>query len=178
MNSNEIIIPCRIFYAHVWEPSAMEGSNDAKYSVCLAFPKTEPVVAKIKAMLKDTATAGAAKWGGKVPANLKMPLRDGDAERPDDAGYAGCYFINANSSRRVPIIDRQCRAIMDQEEVYSGCYCNVKVSFFPYNTSGNRGIGCGLVAIQKVRDGERMGGGSGVAGFEELPEEELNDLLA
>ena len=27
---------------------------------------------------------GIAKFGGKIPANLKLPLRDGDTDREDD----------------------------------------------------------------------------------------------
>ena len=42
---------------------------------------------------------GVAKFGGKKPnkAAIKLPLRDGDIERDDEA-YKGHYFINANST--------------------------------------------------------------------------------
>ena len=60
-----------------------------------------------------------SKWGGKIPPNLKLPLRDGDIERPDDEAYAGCYFLNANSRQAPQVVDRKVQPILDQSEVYS-----------------------------------------------------------
>ena len=107
--------------------------------------------------------------GRQAAPKLKEPLRDGDEEK-DDENYAGCYFLNANANanRRPLIVDRQCAEILDQEEVYSGCYAQVKVGLFSYSASGNRGIGAGLETIRKVRDGERLSGGNNLDGFEAL----------
>ena len=43
-------------------------------------------------------------------------------------------------------------------DVYSGCYCNVTVNFYPYNKPMNQGIATGLGNVQFVRDGERLSG--------------------
>lgn len=79
-----------------------------------------------------------------MPKNLKLPLRDGDTEK-DDENYEGCYFLNANASesRRPKIIDRACNDVLDQDEVYSGCYAKVKIGLFSYSASGNKGIAQG-----------------------------------
>jgi hypothetical protein len=53
--------------------------------------------------------------------------------------------------------------IVQKGEIYSGCYARVCVSLFPYNTAGKRGIGIGLEAVQKLRDGDPLGGGVSVA---------------
>ena len=53
-----------------------------------------------------------SKWGGKVPANLKLPLRDGDIDRPDDEAYAGCYFFNANSRQAPQVVDAKVQPIL------------------------------------------------------------------
>ena len=181
MNANEIIIPCRLSYANIWEPKQVNGTGDPKYSCCLLIKKSdtatvEKVRAAIEAIKKDPAAL--AKWGGKLPPKLKNPLRDGDEEK-DDENYAGCWFINANSNENRPpkIVDRHCNDVLDQEEVYSGCYANVKVGLFSYSASGNRGIGAGLETIQKVRDGERLSGGNNLDGFEVLTDED-DDLLS
>lgn len=42
-------------------------------------------------------------------------------------------------------------------DVYSGMYARVTVNFFPYDASGNRGVGCGLGNVCKTRDGEPLG---------------------
>ena len=151
----------RLSYANVWEPASINGSNP-KYSVSLIIPKTDTktidaINAAVDAAIKD----GAAKFGGKIPnkAALKLPLRDGDLERDDEA-YKGAYFVNANSTTAPQIVDRSVQPILDRAEVYSGCYARVSVNFYAFNSNGNRGIACGLGNIQKVRDGEPLGGRS------------------
>lgn len=180
MNANEIIIPCRLSYANIWEPKQVNGSGDPKYSCCLLIPKSDTAtLAKIKAAIDHVKADPAAltKWGGKLPPKLKTPLRDGDEEK-DDENYADCWFMNANASesRRPLIIDRSCNPVLDQDEVYSGCYANVKIGLFAYSASGNRGIGAGLEVIQKLRDGERLSGGNSLDGFETIDED--NDPYA
>lgn len=180
MNANEIIIPCRLSYAHIWEPKQVNGTGDSKYSCCLLIKKNDTAaVAKLRAVIEAVKTdpKALAKWGGSVPKNLKTPLRDGDAEKDDDA-YAGCWFLNAsaNENRRPCIIDRACNEVLDQNEVYSGCYANVKIGMFAYNASGSKGISAGLEVIQKVRDGERLSGGNSTDGFEVLTDED-DDFL-
>ena len=149
----------RLSYAHVWEPAAINDSADEKYSVSLIIPKTDTdTINKIKAAIEQAKEEGKAKFGGKIPANLKLPLRDGDIERPDDEAYKNSYFINANSKDKPQIVDRNVQPILDQSEVYSGCYARVSISIYAFNKGVNKGIGCGLGNIQKVADGEPLGG--------------------
>ena len=95
-----------------------------------------------------------------VPAlsAIKNPLRDGDTERPDDEAYANSYFINANSSAAPGIVDANCNPILERSEVYSGVYGRASISFYAFNSNGNKGIACGLNNLQKIRDGEPLGG--------------------
>ena len=104
--------------------------------------------------------AGTGKFGGKTPnkAALKLPLRDGDIEKDDEA-YAGAMFLNANSQTPPQIVDEHVAPVLDRAEVYSGCYARVSLSFYAFNTNGNKGIACGLGNIQKLRDGDVLGGG-------------------
>ncbi len=92
----------------------------------------------------------------------KLPLRDGDTERDDEA-YKGAYFVNANSTTAPQIVDRAVQPILDRSEVYSGCYARVSINFYAFNTNGNKGIACGLGNIQKVRDGEPLSGRTSAA---------------
>lgn len=153
----------RLSYANIWTPK--EDDNGAlKYGTAILIPKSnKKAVADIKKAIEVAKIEGKSKIAGKngnVPANIKTPLRDGDDDRPDDEVYAGCYFLNANSLRKPQIVDRQVNLITDQEEVYSGCYANVTVNFYAFSKDVNKGIACGLGNIQKVGDGERLGGGS------------------
>ncbi|MBQ9664616.1 MAG: DUF2815 family protein [Oscillospiraceae bacterium] len=149
-------------YANVWEAKSINGGTP-KYSVSLLIKKDDPCVAKIKAAIQAAYEEGAAKLKGNgksVPplAAIKNPLRDGDAERPDDPVYAGCYFINANNSTAPGIVDADRQPILERKEVYSGVYGRASITFFAFNSSGNKGIACALNNLQKLRDGEPLGG--------------------
>ena len=158
----------RFSYVTVFTPSAMNEGEEPKYSVSIIIPKSDKdTLDKINKAIeaaKEVDKAKLADKSGKVPANLRTPLRDGDLDRPDSPEYAGCYFINANSSRKPGIVDANLEPIMSQDEFYSGCYGRASINFYGYNFNGvSKGIGCGLNNLQKLRDGERFGGGSSAA---------------
>lgn len=157
----------RLSYANVWEPRSINGS-DPKYSVSILIPKTDTATIKqVEDAVEHAIQDGVGKFGGKIPprGSLKLPLRDGDTER-DSEEYAGHYFINANSKMQPQIVDQNVQPITDESQVYSGCYGRVSVNFYAFNTNGNRGVAAGLGNIQKLRDGEALGGGvSAVADF-------------
>lgn len=158
--TTKVIVPCRFSYLHCWEPDSVNG-GDPKYSVSAIVDKKDTkTINAIKAAIEQAKKDSISKWGGKIPANLKLPLRDGDIDRPDDEAYAGCYFFNANSRQAPQIVDAKVQPILDQNEVYSGCYGKISVTFYGYNSNGNRGIAAGLGNIQKLRDGESLGGRS------------------
>ena len=157
-NKTKVIVPCRVSYLHCWEPDAING-GEPKYSVSAIIPKSDTkTIEQIKAAIEQAKKDSVSKWGGKIPANLKLPLRDGDIDRPEDEAYAGCYFFNANSRQAPEIVDAQVQPILNQSEVYSGCYGRISVTFYGFSANGNRGIAAGLGNIQKLRDGEPLGG--------------------
>ena len=150
-------------YANVWEAKSINGGTP-KFSVSLIVPKSDKVtVEKIKAAIQAAYEEGQAKLKGNgrsVPplTAIKTPLRDGDTERPDDPAYANAYFINANSATAPGIVDADCNPILSRSEVYSGVYGRASISFYAFNSNGNKGIACGLNNLQKIRDGEPLGG--------------------
>lgn len=164
LNTKVVTGVVRLSYEHVWEPASVNGSKP-KYSVSLIIPKSDTqTVAAINAAIDAAIKDGAGKFGGKIPPKgaLKLPLRDGDAERDDEA-YRNAYFVNANSTTAPQIVDRAVQPILDRSEVYSGCYARVSINFYAFNSNGNKGVACGLGNIQKVRDGEPLGGKSSAA---------------
>ena len=149
----------RLSYFHGWEPVSINGGAE-KYSVSVLIPKDDKeTIAAINKAIDAAIEEGVAKFGGKKPnkAAIKLPMRDGDVERDDEA-YKGHYFINANSNTPPQIVDRTVKPIKDRSEVYSGCYARVSLNFYAFNSNGDRGVACGLGNIQKVRDGEPLGG--------------------
>jgi hypothetical protein len=161
MATKVITSEVRFSYPNVFEPAAMEGQTP-KYSVALIIPKTDTkMVAEIQAAIAEALELGkAAKFGGKIPAVWKNPLRDGDIERPDDSAYVGAYFLNANSTNAPGVVDAAVKPILNRSEFFAGCYGRAGITFYAFNTNGSKGIACGLQNVQKLRDGERLSGGS------------------
>ena len=178
LSITKVIIPCRISFANIWEPKAING-GDEKYSVSCLIPKSDKkTIARIQKAVEAAKEDGKTrKWGGKIPPNLKLPLRDGDIDRPDDENYEDCFFLNASSKDAPQVVDRKVNPVLDPMMVYSGCYCNVSVNFYAFNANGNRGVAAGLGNIQFVRDGERLSGkASADADFDAL-EDDDEDVL-
>lgn len=171
MSNEKIINPMKVItgkdtrwsYANVWESKAINDGSP-KYSVSLIIPKSDTAtVAKIKAAIEAAYHEGEAKLKGNgrsVPplAAIKNPLRDGDVERPDDFAYANAYFVNANSATAPGIVDADRNPILTRSEVYSGVYGRASINFYAFNSNGNKGIACGLNNLQKLRDGDPLGG--------------------
>ena len=167
VNPTKVItgVNTRWSYVNAWEPKSINGGAP-KYSVSLIIPKSDTkTIQKIQAAIQAAYEEGQGKLKGNgksVPALsvLKTPLRDGDAERPDDEAYADSYFVNANSGTAPGIVDADRNPIIDRSEVYSGVYGRASINFYAFNSNGNKGIACGLNNLQKIRDGEPLGGKS------------------
>lgn len=149
----------RMSYVNVFTPRAAVDGGQAKYGVCLLIPKDDKnTLDRMQKAIEAAYEEGKAKH--KLPKNYKSPLRDGDAERPDSPEYENMMFVNANSHRKPGLVDQNVQPIMDQSEFYSGCWGRATLNFFPFSASVNKGIACGLNNLQKLEDGERLGGGS------------------
>lgn len=173
----------RFSYMNVFKAAHFGDSGDDKFSVSLIIRKDDKkTLDKIKAAVNTAIEDGiSSKWNGKKPNGLKLPLRDGDTDREDDPAYAGCYFINANSTQRPGIVDRDLQEIIDPNELKSGDYGRASINFYPFNVNGNRGVGVGLNNLQKLADGPALGSAKASAeddfGGEDFEDDEgLNDF--
>lgn len=156
----------RLSYCHLFQPEAVADGGEKKYSVSIIIPKSNTkLVAEVKAAIEAAAAASISKFGGRRPANLKTPLRDGDLERADDDAYADAWFINASSKGKPGVVkvmnvqgEKKLVEVTNEEEVYSGCYGYVSVNFFAFNNAGNKGVAAGLNNVLKTKDGTFLGG--------------------
>jgi hypothetical protein len=157
----------RFSYCNVFAPRKKEDGTDDKYSVQLLIPKTDTAAKKLlDGAIEAAKQAGvASKWNGKLPpaSKLKLPLRDGDEEFPEDANYEGMWFLNCSTpvtnKPGVRVLeDGQLMEALDDDDFYSGCWGCAAINFFAYNTSGNQGVAAGLNNLVKTRDDKRLGG--------------------
>lgn len=177
-NSTKVVTgKVRLSYFNGWSPVSI-GEGKPKYSTSILIPKDDKkTLEKIEKAVDAAIEQGISKFGGKIPNKkaIKLPLRDGDIEREDEA-YKDHYFINANSMTAPQIVDLNVNPILDKDEVYSGCYARVSINFYAFNSNGNKGVACGLGNIQKIADGEMLGGRSSASDdFDSL---EDDDFLA
>jgi len=169
--------PVRFSYLHCWEPVAIEEGQQKKYSVSAIIPKSDKATLKkiTDAIELAKQTGKDSKFAGKIPANLKTPLRDGDAERPEDEAYAGAMFMNCHATTQPGIVDAQRNPILDKDEVYSGAFGYLNITLYPYNAGGAKGIAAGFNHLMKTKDGERLSGRVSVDSAFEDVEVDSND---
>lgn len=152
--------PCRLSYTYLMSKYSPDGADDGKYMTNVLIPQGEKeTVNAINKAIEAAKKAGlVSKWNGKEPKKLDLPLHDGD-EKDDDSGiYEGMYYLNAKCNQRPGIVDKKKVPIVDEEEVYSGMWAIMSVTFFAYDKSGNRGVACGLNNVMKFKDDEHLGG--------------------
>lgn len=151
----------RANFVNIKEKQSFDGSGEGNYNIQLLIPKgDEKGVTKIKNAIKKCIEEGKTSlWGNKIPSGMWNPLRDGDEERADEhPEYKDCFFITAKSKYQPGVIDKQKNEIFDLDEIYSGCYIRADITFFAFSNK-MKGVGVSLNNIQKLADGQRLGGG-------------------
>ncbi len=168
-SNRDVTAAGRLSYPNLFTPRAANEQAAPKYSATLLIPKTDTAtIQRVQAAIDAAVQDGVDRHVFKQPIDPSHskypPLRDGDL--PNDSGeprgpeFAGHWFISAKAgAQRKPfIVDQQLQPIIDENDIYAGCYVNMAVQFFAYENSGNKGISAALVGVQFVKDGERLGG--------------------
>lgn len=166
-NPTQIVLEnVRLSYVHIFKAFSNDPNQTPKFSTTILIPKDN---AKNKASLDAAIAAATAagkmgKWNGVVPPIVPNPVHDGDGVKQDGTPFGaeckGCWVMTASSpsDRPIEVVDRNMQRVLDSTQVYSGIYANVCVNFYAYAYQGKKGIGVGLGPIQKVADGEALGG--------------------
>lgn len=157
----------RFSYCNLFQPKAPFNNpqGEPKYSVTVLVPKTNTAAkAVIDNAISQAIDAGvSSKWNGVRPPQPSICVHDGDGPRPSDGSAfgeecKGCWVFTASTKQPPFVVDEYVQIIIDPTKVYSGMWGNVNVTFFAYNNAGKKGIGCGLNGVQKIHDGEALGG--------------------
>jgi len=150
-------------YVAVLEPKP-DPTGKLKYSLALLIPKSR--TKELDPLRKAIQAVAVAKWGPKATAILqtsKYPaLRDGDL-KVDEEGkvdpiYKGHFYMSIRSDRKPQVIDGAKQPVFTDEDVYSGCLLRCSIAVFPYEQSGNKGIGLGLNNVQVLEKRTRLDG--------------------
>lgn len=186
----------RVAFPKVWTPEAMEEGQEKKYSIAMLFPKTADISILKKAAFKAAVDQFGPK--DKWPRGFKWPIKDGDT-MADTEGYAGHWVINARSTKKPGVIDRNKNVITEDEDAfYSGCYAYATLSVFAFSKPTSKGVAFSLLNVMKAKDGERFGGQRDAAadfadfeieddgsddaedyrGAEDMVDEDLDDIMS
>lgn len=171
MSTEVLTLKCRFSYVNVFSPQESQDGGDPKYSVTLLIPKSDTVtLGKIKAAMAE-ARENFCKRNGQnaLPANPVNTLHDGDGVKPNSGEpygpeCRGHWVLSCNSKQKPLVVDEYGKEISGPRTectnpgaVYSGCYGRAKINFYGYSNR-RKGIGCGLLGIKKLCDGEPLGG--------------------
>lgn len=163
MSTKVVTGKVRFSFCHLFEPQEPQGGGEPKYSVTLLIPKSDKAtMQKIEAAMKEARDNFCNKNGAAaLPAKPVHTLHDGDGTRPGGEPFGpeckGCWVITVSSKQKPVVVDAAGNAVLDPAEVYSGCYGRASINFFGYNRAGKKGLSAGLLAIQKLHDGEPFG---------------------
>ena len=124
------------FYLHCWKPSTT--FDGGKYSLVALIEKSDTQT------LEYVKTKSAAKWGGSVPVNCKMPIHDGDVEKPDNPIFRNCYYITAKSKQPPQIVDQNVEPLLNQSVMEMSALC-----FMGIMLAEIRGLHLSLVIFRK-----------------------------
>jgi len=165
-NATTTIGPARIFYHHLLSPYSQGANQDEKkYSVTMLVPKSDPDIKRsIDAAIEAAMDKGIqTKWNGVAPPRPAIPLYDGDDLRSNGEPFgpeaSGNYVLTASSKEQPEIVDTALQPILNDRDIYRGAYIYASVSFFSYARNGKKGVGCGINAVLKYKDGEPFEGG-------------------
>jgi len=171
----------RLSYVHVFEPFSQNNDEKGKYSCVLLVPKSDTTtISRLREAEQTAYEQGVTtKWKGKRPKNPASIIHDGDEEADLDANpeYAGHFYMSISSKTRPGIVDKDVQPILDSSEVYSGCYARVQMNAYPYNYQGKLGVSFGLNHIQKIADGDYLGGRSKAEDVFEPFSDEADSLI-
>jgi hypothetical protein len=170
--SKNVITPkFRVSYPYIFRPNTpMQQGQEPKFSITMLFDKS----ADLTALKAEAMRAGKEKWGedvSKWPKNWRNPFRD-QGEKEVEGYEKGAMFITATSKQRPGLVDASVSDIIEERLFYPGCYARASVRAFAYDNKGNKGISFGLQHVQKLGEGQPLGGRTTPqADFEPVAEE-------
>lgn len=157
----KIKVPCRLSYARIDEPYVGKNGEKKYSTTCLISKDDTETIELIDNAIAEAINEGLhKKWDEALPNDLRNPVNDGDELRPNDPAYKNMWFISATTTEKPVLVDQNVDIILDRKKVYSGCYCNVMLDFFPYVSGNVKGIAAELGNIQLVKYGESLLGQS------------------
>jgi len=175
--SEKIVTPNFVVsFPHVFKPTENDDGKEY-YDLVMVWDKSEDLSA-LKKLAKE---AIEEKWGEKPPKGLISPFKEGNEKDLEKYPmYKDTIYAAAKTNFQPGLVDQKRQPIIDEDDFYAGCVARASVTAYAWEyTKGKkvmkRGVSFNLNNVQKVEDGERIGGSRAAADdFEEIEVEEVN----
>lgn len=163
--SDVLLRNVRLSYVRFDKAVSRNPGQEKKYSCTILVPKTDLAQKQaIDSAISAAIAIGREKYGSAVPPKPKTVVWDGDGYTQSGKEFGpeakGHWVFTAGLSEArgpVQVVDLSRNPILNQSEIYSVMYANVLVNFYFYKNE-SVGVGAGLGPVQKVADGEPLGG--------------------
>ena len=162
MTDKFITPPARLSYPSLFKTSSFRGDDSGKYEATFIFD-ADVDLSRLKALELNALKEKFPKMSDEdIKAQVKSgamnwPFRKGD-EKPNAPELEGKVFFKASSKERPGVVDDRLDPITEPGEIYPGCWVLASVNVYAFDNRA-KGVAIGLRNVQKVRDGEPLGGG-------------------
>jgi hypothetical protein len=158
--------PARLSYETLWKPKPRYEGKEPEYSAQILIPKSDKKT--YAALINAIKTITESTW--PIEKNRPdfsdpeiFPIKDGDEYISKKTGKvrSECidhWVIGSHSLSQPGIIGPDREDIIDKSEVYSGCYCRFSITLVAFDKKMNKGISVYLNNVQKLKDGDHLGG--------------------
>jgi hypothetical protein len=147
----------RLSFPTLFRPKAIEQGKEPVYSCTLLFSPEAQATPEFAALKKAAHDCVMEKWNGKPPAGLRSPFRKAEEKEGREGYEPGWIFINVSSKQRPGVVDRNRQQIIDENDIYPGCWVIASLNPYAYDQKGNKGVSFGLNNVMKVADGTALG---------------------
>lgn len=169
-NSVRIVVAGRASYffareATLDDKDKPDGNKSYKTAILVPKAAPKPALAILIQGVKDAIEIGLRKkWGGKRPAELDLPIKDGDKKANEDeekyGAYAGNFHFTAKRQLKdgPPRMKAHGKPVEGPGVIESGDWCVFDINFYPFSNK-NKGVAVALNGVTLIKEGERFGGG-------------------
>lgn len=194
--ATKLMLPrVRCSFLVLGDPEDYQGNKKFRWSATALIPYDSPLREEVEAAIMAMAVEKWDKKAAQVYANCMADPKGTcwlDGKRKEYEGYEGHMALTAHryADKGRPLVYDKDKSPIYREDnslyegkagkLYSGCFVNMNVEFWPQENTNGKGLRATLLGIQKYGDGDAFGGGSRPSSddFEEITEgADADDLI-
>jgi hypothetical protein len=135
-------------------PKLFEPDENGKYGVAMIFDN-DVDFANLETLIESKKKEKWPKGTGKLV--YSQPILDGNDSQAQREELKDKFYINGKCGKYKPgVIDQNRQPIVDESEIYPGCWARASITLYSWVHTGKCGISVNVRNIQKLRDDEPL----------------------